>query len=195
MTAILKLEEKPKVKIDLGCGPNKQKDHIGLDRVAFDGVDHQLDLGVQRWPFDDATVDEAYTSHFLEHLRAHQRVHFCNELYRVLVPGGKCTLIVPHWSSGRAYGDPTHEWPPVSDMWFLYLNREWRLGDKEKNIPANAPHTDIKHWREGFDCDFDATWGYGLNPALLTRSQDYQQFAINFYREAVWDLHATLTKK
>jgi hypothetical protein len=158
-----------------------------MDRIAFEGVDHVLEVGRDRWPFEDGSVAEAYTSHFVEHLTAVERVYFCNELHRVLVAGGKCTVIVPHWASCRAYGDPTHQWPPVSEFWFYYLSREWRA--------LNAPHTDAKHWPQGFDCDFEVTWGYGMNPMILARNAEFQQFALNFYKESIQDIHATLTKK
>lgn len=174
------------IKLDLGCGTKKKEGHVGVDSRPFDGVDHVFQMGRQTWPFADGTVEEAYCSHALEHLDATERVHFFNELHRVLVPGGKCTIIVPHWASNRAYGDPTHAWPPVSEMAFFYLKREWRM--------ENAPHSDIKHWDKGYKCDFDATWGYGLHPTIAQRNQEYQQFAINFYKEAALDMHATVTK-
>lgn len=177
------------VRIDIGCGSKKKEGFIGLDRIKFEGVDHVLDIGAKRWPFADGSVSEAYTSHFVEHLTSIERVHFCNELYRVLTLGGQCTLIVPHWSSSRAYGDPTHQWPPIGEFWFYYLSRKWRLDD------GNAPHTDIKYWPKGFNCDFECTWGYGMNSMLITRNAEYQQFALNFYKEAIQDVHATLTKK
>jgi len=196
MEALKEVEMPKLIKIDIGCGAKKYKgpkgdqdDWVGLDRIAFPGVYHVVDVANDDWPFPDESVGEAYTSHFVEHLDARSRIHFCNELHRVLVPGGKCTLIVPHWSSARAYGDPTHQWPPVSEFWFYYLSRKWRLDD------GNAPHTDIKNWSQGYDCDFDCTWGYGMHPTLTSRNTEYQQFALNFYKEAVQDIHATLTKK
>jgi hypothetical protein len=88
---------------------------------------------------------------------------------------------VPHWASCRAYGDLTHQWPPVSEFWFYYLNADWRK--------QNAPHNDT------YTCDFDAVWGYGMHPTITTRNQEYQQFAMANYKEAVQDIHATLTKK
>jgi SAM-dependent methyltransferase len=175
------------VKIDLGCGPKKQPGFVGLDCIAFDGVDHVLDLTAERWPFDDGIVDEAHASHFVEHLTAMQRVAFFNELYRVLKVGGTAVVITPHWASSRAFGDPTHQWPPFSEFALFYLNREWRS--------TEAPHTDVKYLPEGFDCDFVCTWGYGVNPALLTRNQEYQQFALSWYKDAAQDLHAHLTKR
>lgn len=177
----------PPLKIDIGCGSKKREGFVGIDRIAFEGVDHVLEVGRSRWPLANGSVEEAHTSHFVEHLTAWERVHFANELHRVLVAGGKATIIVPHWSSGRAYGDPTHQWPPMTEFWFHYLDRAWRLDQ--------APHTDKKNDKRGFDCDFLFTVGVGMNPALGTRNQDYQHFAMANYREAVWDLHATLTKR
>lgn len=175
------------MKIDLGCGPNKQEGFVGCDAIAFDGVDHVFDIGTERWPFDDNSVDEARASHCVEHLTATQRVHFWNELYRVLKNGGTAAIITPHWGSNRAYGDPTHQWPPVAEMAYYYLSRDWRA--------TEAPHTDKKYNPNGFDCHFEATWGYGVNPALLARNQEYQQFALSWYKEAVMDLHATVTAR
>lgn len=176
----------PALKIDLGCGPHPREGFVGVDQYRFPGVSIVADL-TRRWPWKDGEVAEAHASHFIEHLTAIQRVHFVNELYRVLEPGGTATIIVPHWDSCRAYGDPTHQWPPVSEFWFYYLSREWR--------DTQAPHTDRANWAPGFDCDFAATWGYGLHPEISLRNQEYQTFAINWYKEAVQDIHATLTKR
>lgn len=175
------------MKIDLGCGPNKKEGHIGLDSIAFPGVDHVINIGEKVWPFEDGSVDEAYASHFLEHLTSPQRVWFFNELHRVLKPGGTAQIITPHWGSCRAYGDPTHQWPPVSEFTYYYLSKEWRAG--------NAPHTDAEHVENGFRCDFVATWGYGMHPAILARNPEYQQFALSWHKEAATDLHAHLTKR
>lgn len=169
------------LKIDLGCGKNKQPGFVGVDELKFDGVDLVHDLKTP-WPWADASVDEAYSSHFIEHLTGKERCHFVSELWRVLKPGAKATIIAPHWSSGRAYGDPTHAWPPIAEFWFYYLSKAWRKD--------NAPHDE-----ELFKCDFEATWGYSTNPAIQSRNMEYQQNAISFYREAIMDIHATLTKK
>lgn len=194
--ALKEIETSKLIKIDIGCGARKYKgpkgdetDWVGVDAIAFDGVDHVVDVTKERLPFKDASVSEVYTSHFIEHLTGIERVQFVNELYRVLVPGGKCTMIAPHWSSSRAYGDFTHQWPPIGEFWFYYLSRKWRLDD------GNAPHCDIKHSQHGYTCDFECTWGYGMHPALVTRNTEYQQHALNFFKEAVQDIHATLTKK
>ena len=174
------------LKLDFGCGPNKREGFKGVDSIAFVGVDYVVDLRSAPWPFADNSVDEANASHFVEHLTAPERCGFVNELFRILKPGAKFQMVVPHWASNRAYGDPTHQWPPVSEMWFYYLSKAWRL--------ANAPHTDVSVNPTGFNCNFEAVWGYNMRQDLNVRNQEYQQFALANYKEAAQDMIATLTK-
>jgi hypothetical protein len=192
------------LKLDLGAGTRKTPGFIGVDVRQFEGVDVVCDLSTQRWPFESDTVDEVICSHMLEHVPGkkvttavdvdwvkhtvdvrevvtYPRAHFFNELYRVMKKGAKAQIVTPAWSSGRAYGDPTHEWPPVSEFGFLYLSAEWRK--------ANAPHDDF------LSCDFDIGSGYVLHPAVLARNPDYQQHAMSFYKEAAQDIVSTLTKR
>lgn len=167
------------VRLDLGCGRNPREGFLGVDVRDF-GQDIVCDLR-DTWKWEDGSVDEVHCSHFVEHLTAPERIHFVNELCRVLIPGGTATIIVPHWSSARAYGDLTHQWPPVSEFWFYYLLASWR--------ETNAPHNDA------YTCDFDATWGYAMHGEVAKRNQEFQGFAMQFYKEACQDLIATLTKR
>ena len=147
-----KRKVEPKLpRLDFGCGKNPRNGFEGVDRLDF-GQKWKVDLTAP-WPWPDASVQEAHSSHFLEHLTAPQRIHFVNELHRVLIPGGKCRIITPHWASSRAYGDLTHQWPPVSEFWWYYLNREWRA--------VNAPHND------GYTCDFDAKWSFSTREEMI----------------------------
>ena len=171
----------PQVRLDLGCGKAKLEGWTGVDVKPFDGVDVACDIGVELWPWEDGSVDEARASHVVEHLTPQERIHFVNELYRVLRPEAKCLIIVPHWASCRAYGDLTHQWPPVSEFWFYYLNTEWRK--------VNAPHNDE------YQCNFEHTIGYGVNPVLQCKSQENRDFALSFYKEAAMDLVATVVKR
>ena len=204
-----KAEEVAKtIKLDLGCGPNPREGFIGVDSIAFNDKVYKADLSAAQWVFGmdahevggvvlehtkggwalpDNCVTEAHCSHFLEHLTGPQRVLFFNELYRVLTPGSGCLIITPHWASNRAYGDFTHQWPPVAEMMYYYLKREWREG--------NAPHTDSKHNPDGYKCDFDATWGYGMRQDLMAFNAERQNYAMQNYKEAVQDMHATVVKR
>lgn len=170
------------VRLDLGCGKNKKEGFIGVDAIAFPGVDVACDLGRGLWPWADSSVDEAHCSHVVEHFVPAERIHFANELYRVLKPDAKATIITPHWASCRAYGDLTHQWPPVTEFWWPYLQKAWR--------GVNAPHEDR------YTCNFDCLQpGYSLHPALAVKAQDFRDFAVSWYKEAAQDQIATLVAR
>lgn len=168
-------------RLDLGCGKNKKAGFVGVDREPFEGVDRVIDLTCA-WPWLSGSVAEVHCSHFIEHLDAEERAHFVNELYRVLVPGGRATIIAPSWTSGRALGDPTHKWPPVAPMWFMYLQRKWR--------EDQAPHTAAI-----YSCDFAITWSLSYGPELAGRNQEYVQFALQHFTDAAQDIVATFVKQ
>jgi predicted SAM-dependent methyltransferase len=167
------------LKLDLGCGPHKRSGFLGVDSLALPGVDVVADLR-QAWPWPDGSVGEVVCAHFVEHLEAAERIHFVNELYRVLAPGGKARIITPHWASARAYGDLTHKWPPVSEFWYKYLNKQWR---------EKTPHNDF------YTCDFDFALEYVLRDDVTARPDGEKMFAVMNFKEAVQDLVAILTRR
>lgn len=202
------------IKLDLGCGKSKKEGFLGIDRRKFEGVDGVTDLTKKSWIFEqselgplkllpvsvdgsmgfvlpDRSVAEVHCSHFLEHLEHNQRqperVRFMNELWRVLIPGGVGTIITPHWASNRAYGDFTHADKPVAEMFYMYLNKDWR--------EDNAPDNDIEFNPDGYNCDFDSELGYGLHPDISERPKEEHNFAVHWYKEAAVELHARLTAK
>jgi hypothetical protein len=199
------------LKLDLGCGTLKRPGFLGIDRRRFAGVDGVCDLTQKRWIFEDPelggvellpvsgggyilpddSVAEVFCSHFLEHLEHNQRqperVRFMNELWRVMVPFGQATIITPHWASNIAYGDFTHADKPVSEIFYSYTDREWRR--------LNAPDNDAEFNPDGYVCDFDARIGHGMNPEIKDKPEEEQMFAIAWYKEAVYELHALLTAR
>lgn len=186
MNAMVQTEETAPLKLDLGCGKNKKEGFLGVDQRQFPGVDVVTDL-MQPWPWADGSVEEINLCHVLEHFTGPQRVHIFNEMYRVLVKGGKATIATPHWCSNRAYGDFTHAWPPVSEMLYFYLSKKWR--------DENAPDNDIQWNPDGYNCDFEASWGHTIHQEFVSKHQERQMYALQFYKEAAQDLIATLVKK
>lgn len=167
------------MKLDLGCGQNKQEGYLGVD--IWEGADIVHDLTITPYPFEDESVESIWCSHFFEHLTGAQRIAFMDECHRILKPGAQMVIIVPHWSSMRAIQDPTHQWPPVCETSFLYFNKGWR----EQN---HLGHYNIKS-------DFDFGYGFSLDGDIQVRNAEHQQFAIKHYNNAVMDLHVTLTRK
>lgn len=180
------------IKVDIGCGSNKREGFIGLDQYDMPGVDIVIDFAKKKLPFKDNSVDEIHCSHTMEHLTNYndkwERVHLFNEMYRVLKPGATATLIFPHWCSPRYHGDPTHK-ETLSEWTFLYLDKDWRLTRNQ------APHADSTWNKNGYNCDFNWSYGYSLREDLQNRNQEYQQNALLTQKDAAQDIIATLTKK
>ncbi len=110
------------------------------------------------------------------------RAHFFNELWRVLKPGAKAQFVTPYWGSCRAYGDITHEWPPIGEMSYHYLDKEWRR--------TQAPHDDF------YTCDFPVTGcGYAPGQHLLGRTPEFVQAAIRDQKEGAGDMMVTLVAR
>ena len=141
-----------------------------LELAAGDG-----DLSKYR----DGSVKEIVCAHMLEYVPARQRNKLMEEIYRVLVPGGKVTVVVCYWSSPRAIQDPALEWPPFCEQSFLYFNRGWREANK---LPP-------------LKCDFDFTYGYQVDQETAARGSDTQPFWIKHYLNTASDLQVVLTKR
>jgi len=88
------------IKVNIGCGKNKIKDYIGIDREDF-GQEYVRDLDFECLPFSNNSVDEILCKHLLEHI--HDFWFVADEMWRVLKPTGKALVIVPHKDSEGAY--------------------------------------------------------------------------------------------
>jgi|SRR5882672_1716226 len=190
------------MKLDLGCGQNKREGFFGVDVVETLATDAVWDLRRPPWLIGEEivllvvdgapvsrsrkklandSVDEVFSSHFFEHLSGPERMPFMDEMWRVMKPGAKATIITPFYSSSRAVQDPTHAWPPVCEASYLYFNKKWRDDNRLDHYPIA--------------CDFDFTCGYGIDGEVALRSEDYQRFAVKHYINSVLDLQVVLTKR
>lgn len=194
LKAVKKVEP---LKLDLGCGVSKREGFIGVDILKLDGVDKIVDLRKSPWPWADDSVDEAHSSHFVEHLQWPERITFFNELWRVMKHDAKATIITPDPSHDCFYGDPTHG-PPLSSFYAYYLDKDWREGVKAadgkwalvmgQERRPNAPHVP-------YICDFYFQNGIGWDPSVMSRNDEYKMFAALHYRNAVRDLYVNLTAR
>lgn len=165
-------------KYDLACGQNKQPGYTGIDVAACEGVDIVHDLTKYPWPIPSNSVEDLFCSHYVEHTE--NLIAFMEECHRILIPGGRLTIIAPYYSSMRAWQDPTHK-RAISEATFLYFNKGWRESQK------------LDHY--GIKCDFDFVYGYAMTPEWAARSEESRAFAIRHYINVVNDIHVTLTKR
>ncbi len=95
------------VTLDIGCGPRKKNpEYIGIDALDFEGVDLVGDVFEVLDRFPDASVDAVFSAHFFEHIPGVDKLLM--EIGRILKPGGKLKIIVPHFSNPYFYSDYTH---------------------------------------------------------------------------------------
>lgn len=164
--------------IDIGSGKNPKAGFVGIDAIDFgQKYVHDVRKGL---PFEANTVDEVNSSHFVEHLTGTERVAFFNDLYRVMKVGAVATIVTPNWSHACAYGDPTHQWPPMSSWYALYLDKSWR--------DSQAPHG-------AYTCDFVGSVAGKWDARLNGRDYEFTQVAMNNETNAWRDLVCTLTKR
>lgn len=109
------------IRLDLGCGYYKPHGYVGIDdmRGEFSQIcnadnmpDIFMDLNVDTIPFVDNSCIEVRSSHFFEHSDIS---HVVRESYRVLIPGGDLTIIIPYANSAEGLY-PGHT---------LFLTEKW----------------------------------------------------------------------
>jgi SAM-dependent methyltransferase len=93
-------------KLNLGCGRDIRPGWVNLDIAPLDGVDVVHDLDDLPMPFDDESFDYIECIDILEHVD--DLTDVMRELNRILAPGGRLRVHVPHFTSSVWATDPTH---------------------------------------------------------------------------------------
>lgn len=129
---------KTDVKLDLGSGFTKPAGWIGIDKVQWGNqtdIVMDLDSPTVNLGFGDDSVTDVRAIHFLEHI--HNILPLMNEIWRVLMPGGKLDIIVPLAGSRGSFDDPEHV-RFFSEGTFSYFTPE---------APGNYLHPDTRPWK------------------------------------------------
>lgn len=96
------------VVLELGCAEKKRMPgSIGIDQRALPGVDLVGDATETLRTLPDACARLVTSSHFMEHVDDPRALLV--ETARVLMPGGRVEITVPHFSNPYFYSDPTHQ--------------------------------------------------------------------------------------
>ncbi len=125
--------ESTKRILDVGCGWNKTPGAIGIDSNPKTNADVIHDLGEVPYPFADNEFDEIVCRHVIEHVP--DVMAFVTELYRIAKPGGRITIVTPHYSNPDWPSDPTHR------NHFNSYSFRCFLKENESNGGANHAHT------------------------------------------------------
>lgn len=110
------------IKLDLGCGANKQPGFVGLDSRALPGVDIVHDFETFPWPLPDRCASLIVASHVVEHVDPHGGVfmRFMDEAWRILKYGGQFMIATPYAGSFGYFQDPTHCNPCNEATWAYF---------------------------------------------------------------------------
>jgi SAM-dependent methyltransferase len=113
-------------------------------------IDVVHDLNVRPWPWKDTSIDFIYAKSVFEHLSI-DLVQALDECWRMLRPGGRVALKLPHWKSDVAWWDVTHRWkyslksfdqfdPDTArgQDYGFYTDRKWRIVDPAKLNKAES---------------------------------------------------------
>ena len=108
------------MRLNLGAADRKFEGFTSVDIVP--PADVVTDLSLE-WPWEDSSIEEVRAHDVIEHVRdqiswrgiglnpavGNGRVHFLNELHRVLKPGARATIETPNAAKGVGFmQDPTH---------------------------------------------------------------------------------------
>lgn len=125
------------IKLDIGCGGNKQDGFTGIDSRELPGVDIIWNLELFPWPLDEGSVSVAVASHVVEHIKPWFSIQFMDEVWRLLGTGCTFAIATPYPGSRGFWQDPTHvngwneaTWQyfdPRYPLWQIYKPKPWKI--------------------------------------------------------------------
>lgn len=102
-----------KILLDIGCGLRKTIregwECIGIDSRSFDGVDIVANIGKDKFPLEDNSVDEIRSIHVFEHLYPEELFFCMEECFRVIKPSGLLHIEVPKAGTPAYFIHPDHK--------------------------------------------------------------------------------------
>jgi ubiquinone/menaquinone biosynthesis C-methylase UbiE len=127
------------VVLELGCGTATHPGRVGIDRLDMPGVDIVADLNERLAFLPDSSVDAIHSRSLFEHLTEFDSL--MREIVRVLKPGGRCHVFVPHFSNPYYYSDPTHVRFFGLYTFYYYVPKERQL---RRTVPTFYSDTKIE---------------------------------------------------
>jgi len=125
------------IKLDIGCGSNKQHGYIGMDIRAVDGVDIVHDAEKVPYPLPSNCCSTILVSHLVEHICPKIFLSIIDEWWRIMKVQGQLLVAMPYATSYGFYQDPTHchhmnetSWyyfTPSHPLYQIYHPKPWNI--------------------------------------------------------------------
>jgi SAM-dependent methyltransferase len=93
-------------KLHIGCGADIKEGWVNLDIASIPGVDVVHNIEDLPLPFANGSFDEVLCRFILEHV---DWVPVLRDIYRIMAPGAKLQISVPHFTSKQNFTDPQHK--------------------------------------------------------------------------------------
>ena len=174
--------DKENKKLNLGCGVNKFKGYLNVDRNSILKPDQVVDLNTTPWPWQDNEFTHIVAKDILEHLgdTEEEFINVIKEMYRISENGAIWEIQVPHWNCDIAKDDPGHKRSiTIGTMHLFNQQRQMeRLRAKESDSLYAMEHDiDI----EVCDVQFKYTehWQQRIRQGQVT--QEELTYAINHF--------------
>ena len=126
------------LRIDLGCGTNKQTGFIGVDRYPLPGVDILADMN-GFLPFREDSVDLLFASHSLEHVKT--LLWTIREVYRICKHGAQVCVCAPYSEQKLNLANPYH-----TCVFNEHTPRFWTDYPTAPIDPAEYAHPHATQW-------------------------------------------------
>ncbi len=139
------------IKLDIGCGGNKQKGFIGMDARKLEGVDIVHNLEEFPYPIPADSCGTILGSHIIEHIKPWYTIPLFEELWRMMKVGGQLVLTTPYAGSAGFWQDPTHcngfneatfqYFDPRFPLWTIYKPKPFHI---ESGYPCWQPNGNLE---------------------------------------------------
>ena len=96
------------IRLDVGCGLNKQKGFVGMDVSAKSHADIVHDIQKFPWPIPDSCCFQILMSHVWEHIEPKYRFQVMDECWRIIKHDGQLLIAAPYANSFLAMAHPAH---------------------------------------------------------------------------------------
>lgn len=131
MTIDQLLKERRGIRLDIGCGANKNPGFVGLDVRPLDGVDICWDVRRMPWPLPDESVVQAVSSHLVEHISPDPGDHRVELLVNLLVSKGLVTADEVKAEIGEVESRP---------RFIRFMDEVWRVLKPGAQFAISCPH-------------------------------------------------------
>lgn len=169
------------MKINIGSGNSRFPGFVNCDNDPSVGPDHLFDLGKDKFPFKDNSVEEVAADFVLEYLDRDQLIHCMQELYRVCQHESKINITFPHHRSDIMWMDITKK--------TTLMVETFRLMGKKQNKTAIEQNWKVTPIANKYHIDFEVVkFNYIPNEYYRQKFQNTQAEMVEEYINEHWNI-------